>query len=279
MSAISYALGELYHSVDRELLNQAYLYNATGRASCQFAELDNMIVDTTLYGRVFRDINIFGGMQKHLCTAHGLVVQSDNFGTVWHYPDQAMHGHSIMTASTFMPGITCADGYNTGSTCAMSGMPFPQGFQSSIGHNGLQGLARQLHGHNVQGPRGIVTPRVVAHNSIMLEYIGQMATEGTFTVIVSHDDALNDLPPRTWPIFSELFIAGVQAHIYQTMRSRLAKGALYHGQEYNIYTDILNEYVGAEQLYKEKRQNWAKVAYMNDRTRYNTFIRHQTRSF
>ena len=277
MSAITYALGELHHVIDREMLNQAYLYNQTGQAACQFAELDNVIIDTTLYGRVLRDINIFGGMQKHLCTAHGQVIQSDNFGTVWHYPDSGMNGHTIMTASTFMPGITCLDGFNNANACAMSGHPFPPGFHNHH-QSGMQGLVNRLNGVNQHGPRGIVTPRVVAHNSILLENALQLAAGGTFTVIVSHDDALNDLPPKTWPIFSDLFVAAVKAFIYQTMRSRIARGSLFHGQEYNIFTEILQEYSDAEEQYRERRQAWARVAYMNDRERYNSYIRHQTRS-
>ena len=278
MSAITYALGELHHTVDRELLNQAFLYNQSGGTSCQFAELDNVIVDTTLYGRVLRDINIFGGMQKHLCTAHGIIVQQDVFGTVWHYPDAALNGHTIMTAPSFIPGISCLDGFNSTSQCAMSGMPFPEGYQGSPYQNSLQGLANRLHGVNQHGPRGIVTPRIVAHNSIILEQVAQLGAGGTFTVIVSHDDALNDLSPRTWPLFSELFIAAVKARIYQTMRTRLARSALVHGQEYSIYSEIIQEYSEAEQQYKERRQAWARVAFMNDRQRYNSYIRHQTRS-
>lgn len=277
MSAITYALNELYHVMDRGMLEQAYLYNQNGQASCQFSNLDNVIIDTTLYGRVLRDINIFGGMQKHLCSAHGQIIQSDNFGTVWHYSDVGMNGHTIMTASAFMPGITCLDGINGGSACAMAGHPFPAGFHNNH-QRGMQGLVNRLNSVNQHGPRGVVTPRVVAHNSILLPNAMQLASGGTFTVIVTHDDALNDLPPRTWPIFSDLFVSAVKAFIYQTMRSRIARGALIHGQEYNIYTEILQEYSDAEEQYRERRQAWARVAYMNDKERYSTYIRHQTRS-
>ena len=98
-------------------------------------------------------------------------------------------------------------------------------------------------------------------------------------VILSHDEALNDLSPRTWPFFSQLVTAAVRAYIYQVMRSKIMRGALYQGQEYNIFTEMVMEFAQAEEEYRVLRQTWGRVAFTNDRNRYNSFIRLQTRAF
>lgn len=285
MSAISYALSELYHVLDRSLLEQSYLQTATsssvGQSTCAALDLDAAIVDQTLYGRVLPDINLFGGMQKHLCSAHGLIVHEDNWGTVFHYTDESLQGHTIMSCQAFFPGMTCLDGVMPNMSCALAGSPFPYTTIQSTGTamaSTLNGLARRLASTRVQGPQAIVTPRVVAHNSIIIERARLPNVMGMFKVIVSHDDALNDLPPTTWPTFSVLFTTAVKAHIYQTLRSRILKGALFYGQEYNIYIEMIQEFADAEAEYKELRKVWSKVAYTNDKQRYSSFIRMQTRS-
>jgi len=281
MSAISYAINELFHVIDRNLLEQAYVYNGGQQAACPFAQLENMIIDTTLFGRVMADINLIGGMQKHLCTAHGQIVHQDGWGTVFHYPDDGLHGHSIMTATAFFPGMTCMDGVSPNMPCSMAGYPFLNanfGATGSMQH-GMAGLAHRLARTNVHGPQAIVTPRVVAHNSIMLDHQRIPNMAGSFVVILSHDEALNDLSPRTWPFFSQLVTAAVRAYIYQVMRSKIMRGALYQGQEYNIFTEMVMEFAQAEEEYRVLRQTWGRVAFTNDRNRYNSFIRLQTRAF
>lgn len=285
MSAVSYALNELTHVIDRSLLEQSYLQSnlssPTGATSCPFLDLDSAIVDQTLYGRVLPDINLFGGMQKHLCTAHGLIVHEDSFGTVFHYSDEVLHGHTIMSSQSFFPGITCLDGIMPNMSCALAGSPYPyttnQTMAQSMAGN-LNSLARRLAGTSITGPQAIVTPRVVAHNSIIVERARLPNVVGIFKVIMSHDEALNDLAPTLWPTFSELFTAAVKAYIYQTLRSRILRGALYHGQEYNVFTELVQEFADAEERYKELRKVWGKVAYCNDKQRYNSYIRMQTRS-
>lgn len=281
MSAISYAINELFNVIDRHLLEQAYVYGGGTQPVCPFAQLETLIVDRTVYGRVMQDINLLGGMQKYLCTAHGQIVHQDGWGTVFHYPDDRLHGHSIMTATAFFPGMTCMDGMSPNMPCSMSGYPFlNMNFSSSASiQHGMAGLAHRLAKTNVHGPQAIVTPRVVAHNSIMLDHQRLPSTAGSFTVILSHDEALNDLSPRTWPFFSQLVTTAVKAYIYQLMRSKIMRGALYQGQEYNIFTEIVMEFAQAEEEYKGLRLAWAKVAFANDRPRYNSFIRLQTRAF
>lgn len=268
MSAISYALGEVFHQVDREILQRAYM-NASG---CQAGNLQHRILATTIWGRVMSDINLVGGIEKLLCSEHGQIIDTSIHGVVYHYADEYLRGHTIVSVMSWFPGVSCLNELGAlGTTCGCKGMAFPTQSQTAL--RSLETLANTLiQSTNIGGVQGYFRTRIVANNSILLEDTVAARSTGTFKVMVTHDPELNDIQPRYWIPFSELVVSAVKAYIYNSARSLIQRGSLYNGGDYSILADIASEFSDAEENYKILRRNWGKISMMNDRKRYNRFI-------
>ena len=280
MSALSYALSQTYSTIDKSLLDQAFVNNSEAAKSCPLTNLDSLILENVYYKRMSMDINLIGGREIHLCTSHGQLIHQDAYGSAFHFSDEALHGNPIVAALAFFPGLSCINGVLPNSPCALAGSQFPPELTGMLTQTQtLQSLTNRLNQVNVGGPQAIVTPRIVAHNTILLDMLPALIPQGIFKVIISHDSGLNDLNPRTWPFFAKLFLAATKAYIYQVHRSKLLRGATFYGQEYGIYAELVNAFSEAEPEYQALLHTWGKVSRMNDKPRHNALIKLQTRPF
>jgi len=278
MSAYTYAIQEVFNQIDREVLTRGYLQNMM----CASGDLGHMIKSTTIWGRVLRDISLMGGVERLICTDHGSLIEQTGEAYVYHFSDIYLQGHSIVSALSYFPGLQCSslDGYNT-SNCMARGKPYALDQIASFQQQyDLENLSQQLNNaNNATGTTGYFRVMVVAHNSIMVETRNMITSRGIFKVHLSYDAELNQIQPRNWIPFSQLVVAAVKSYLYNSLRSYLRRASLSSGQNYDIVTDIVSDYAGAEEEYQTLRTNWHKIAVMNSPSRHERLIRLQHGKF
>lgn len=281
MSCIQYCVQQVKHQIPLEVLNKAFMTGNT--VNCGFfANLDEEIRLKVLVGRVIKDTNLVGGMEVDLSTDDAIVTSDGGHNTSYHYTDESLHGHEILSVLRFMEGVS-GYGFAASPNATMSSGLSCNTTQSSCGASSSQAVINGL-GKALMSTGGGSSPpsntmvRMVAKNTILVSNSYTQRT-GYFRVAITNDPELNNIQPRTWPAFSKLVVAAAKAYIYNILVIAVGQGFLYGGAELNNLTDYVNSLDNSEQEYQDLLQGFRAIAFMNDPVKHTDYIRLQLNPF
>lgn len=265
-SPVNKALFEVRQRIPKEILNRVFgnnsYYNQYNTTS-----VDDQILSLVIRPRVMVDCNIVGGEE--------VLIDLSNIPP--DLPYQNTYVFRIPKSFTKNKSIVSVLSVNTNYA-------HPNGMYSSMntgylntGATDINALsALGMHALNSASPIPVVNfsdISLVAENTIVIKNIPNLSRNLTLRCMVSNDENLSNLQPRTLLNFSDLVVLAVKAFIYNEYIIRLDVGEIHAGQNLGVFKDIIEEYKDANEMYGTYlRETWAKTAVFNDRERYNRFL-------
>lgn len=257
MNAISNALSEVKFSIPMDILNAAFIFNVGFNDSN--TSIDDRMLNMVVRPRVLVDCNIVGGIETviDLSNLNGRSV--DNTSIVYHIPKEMLNGKSIVSVLSVAGG---AGSYS--NSMQNSGLSMMNDFslagarvQNSMSSSGIPQTARV---------------ELIGENTVMVQ--GDTFGLNTMRVVVENNVNLSNINPRSYGTFSKLVVLAVEAYIHNTLIINMDKAFLHGGHELGSFKEYVDGLSDSNELYKTiLREEWMKVAFMNDSTRYSRFLK------
>lgn len=266
MNIIDYSLNEVIRRIPPQILTKV---SATTDPFGMKTTSIEYIRDNVLNCRVLVDVNIIGGRQIMVSTdAASNVMQLENT-TLYTFPESAFQGNRLVAVTDFGSQFV-------GVGCCGTGCDTYTGSEYCGENEGIYGRANQyakqmVAGQTVRSVGGSIYHRKVGSNSIALLFT-ETIQQGWFTVIVSHDEHLADMDPRTGTYVADMLTEATKAMIYNDHVLTLGQADASRGYVLNDISDVIRGYSDAEEKYQELRNGYGAVAFANDPERIGELI-------
>ena len=267
MSALMYAIRRVKHVIPQTVLQDAFKPN-TGPVCQRHYSLEDRIRQVIFYDRVYQDTNIVGGVTIHLDSSQADTVIQDETGAAYHFTDAVLHGREIISALSFTDGTNFTTG--TGSVYG----------RANVGSCSNGSTLSPMLDRMTTITGGMSTPdtniivSMGGKNTIYVDNVYDQLV-GYFRVTVSNDAELNNLQPKAWLDFANLIVYATKSYIFNQLRVLVDQGTILYGAPSNAISNIVSSYEGAEELYLESLDTFAKIAVMNDPVAHTFLIKSQ----
>ena len=271
MNAIGKAINDLKFTIPREILDKAFIDRDWVYRFTENTNVDEQIRLKVVQPRVLIDTSLVGGKQ-FVIPLNGLNLQTyDNLTTVVHVPKSVTNNRSILTVLDVAFVSAAMLNQQAGGYGAMQpGNPADCGATD----NGAL-MSAMTSVMNSGGKIPIVSTadvQLVGENTVMIR--GVTIVQNMFLrCMLTNDEELNDIHPRSIIDFSKLVELAVKSYIYNKLIVKLDTGEILGGSVLGIFKNIIESYADAEANYKDYlEQKWAKIAFMNDHTTYRRYL-------
>lgn len=265
--AISNAMSEVLYDIPREILTLAYQRNEFGIVNPNTSITDAIRADV-VFPRVLKDINLVGGIEMTVPVSDLRVEYPEVGVAIFNIPPARLFNRVILSCLSVSYGIL-----TTQAGQSLDTLPY------GTGSNNNAGPVVANHIVNSYGAVPVLAQAscdVVGPYSVRVRDMVRYQSIAHVRLHVSNDEQLANIPPRAWPIFSELVLLAVKADIYRKLRVKMEKVYLASGQELGVISDLVAEYSDSNTMYKDFLKNrWSKVAKMIDGPTYERFLRSQ----
>lgn len=268
MGILQKAVEELKYRIPSNILTAAFNnYNEEGWRRAPVS-LDELIISKLIRPRVIMDTNLVGG-ETIMVPLEGLMPEYvDNYTRIVIIPPDRINSRTIMSvlSAHYLPY-----GYsfnNLNSPTAMAGY-------GSV--NDVTSVAQRVNNSfsNVP-PLSSAMTQLVSNNTVLIRDKLYITNIYSIRCVVSNDENLENINPRSWHVFCKLCELATKSYIYNNLVMRIGSAYLAGGQELGIFKELVDEYRDSEELYQtELREKWQKVNYMNSTEEYSRFLRLQ----
>lgn len=251
MDAISKSISEVRYNIPQQILDATFGDPRTSNRGV-IVNTDTRIREEIVYSRVMTDCNLYGAQQLLVPLNNLCPTQVDPYTAIYQIPSTMLHGRSI----TSVLGVSQGLGNGT------FGINDTYPNDSSAINQALQ----QVLDSNTPIPYvNNVYVRLVAENTIYVEYQDIMPQDAFLRCMVTHDTTLSNLNTASYLEFSKLVVLATKAHIYQNNIIRLDVGQLHAGMQLGTFKEIIDSYSDANELYyTHLEERWRKVSLLND---------------
>ena len=264
MGILQKAVAELKYRIPHDILNAAFRdYSEEGWRGAPVS-LEELILSKVIRPRVIFDTNIVGG-ETIMVPLDGLMPKyADMYTRVVEIPLDRINGRNIMSvlSAHYLP-----HGYsfnNTNSPMAINGY-------GSV--NDVTSTANKINNSfsNIP-PLSSAMCQLTGPNVVLIRDRTYITNVYSIRCVVSNEENLENINPRSWHVFSKLCELAVKSYIYNTLIVKMDTTYLQGGQSLGVFKEIVDEYRESEELFQvELREKWSKVSMMNDT---ETYVRH-----
>jgi hypothetical protein len=269
MNAITKAIEEIHYSIPIEVLYAGFTVDEPPEL-VNFTSLSEKIRSKCIKSRVLVDANIVGGV--HVIVPISSVAPSfwAEYYTVYKIPSDLINNREIVSALNlvFIPynqtvGPNMAVNSINSITIYGNYQPATVSVADRIG--------------TAQQDIGILTNthiELIGHNTVAIYQNYMALVNYGLRCLVSNDEDLNNISPRSYKAFAKLAILAVKSYIYNKLVVKLNMGYLHGGQELGQFKAIIDSYEGAEEEYNRVlKEEWMAVAAMNDTANYQRILK------
>lgn len=258
LNPIEKALEEIRDEIPFELLQAAYQMAGDEYAGTVYS-LDHRIRTTTIERRVLTDMDLVGGSEVYLPLASAGMTQVDAFTYIFSIPPELTHNRPIMQVYSIHFGPL---GYTSPAALGM-------GSQSVLG----AATSKVLDAAIKAPPAETSYINILNSNTIQVRFTYRPTSIAFLRCRLGMDEGMTNLRPALYLDFSEMCMLAVQTHIYTKLAVRVDKDALAGGQALGVFREILWEFKGSAELYRNARKRWRKMAIFNDPEQYRRLLR------
>ena len=232
MNAVSKALVDIKYNIPSEIIDISFRERAN-RIN-QVISNDERIRSTVIQGRVIPDCSNSVGMTVNVPLDKCKVTYLSDTDVVVEIPKTITNNRTIVSCLSIVSNAGVLNTY-TDSTIS------PLASVADIMYNNLSTI------NVIQSSR----LEVVGENIILISDPSIKIMNGFLRCIVNYDNAMSDLNPRAYQVFSKACILCTKSYIWSQMRVKLDQGYVYGGHELGVITDIIDGYADAEEMYQE----------------------------
>ena len=270
-SPIDYAIEQLFFRIPKEILALAFIgpYALNNPYVRDQVSIPHAIKDQVVYGRVFKDFNLLGGVVDQI-PLYGLEpIQLDQYRRVFQIPKTLTDGRSIIQPLSLSFGSQGTYGYNLGVGMNQ---------YSSHGEYGrgavTDGLMNVVSSHSPLPQVGTANLRLVGENTVLIYDVYPLAIDPWLLCRLGYTENLDGYNPNFWPFFAEMVFLATKAFIYNELVVRMDMGQLIGGQELGTIQQIVSEFADADRSYVELRdEKLGKKTYLADTARKQRHLR------
>ncbi len=261
MNAITYSINTLKYVIPKRILEVVFLpYNSFGRMYSS-RNIDELILDNVIRGRVLVDLNLLGGTQA-VIPLEGLSYEKpDNLSTIINIPKSRTDGksiNSVLNVSFVNPNMMSSLQSSNNMSWSKSSNSVAQSMLQAFDTIPIVSTARV---------------QLIAENTILIRENVIISNNCYLRCVLENDEELNNIPLRAQMHFSKLVEYAVKSYIYNQYIVELDVGELQGGVTLGKFKEIVESYADAEQNYKDYLvEKWEAVAFMSDDNSYSRFI-------
>lgn len=264
-TALSKALDHIKYTIPRAVLEKAFSDNLYNWRQAPVG-LDQLIKDKVIKPRVMLDADLIGGVQT-LVNLDGLTGQfSDNFTVIYQIPPDRVSHREIMSVLS-VNYLPYASSFNSMGLGMGTVNPTAQNDVLSAGQ-------RVMDSHSNIPAITTATCELIGFNTVLIRDPMRITQAYQLRCYLGNDENLNNINPRSYIHFSKLCELAVKSYIYNKLYLNMDQAYLQGGQELGSFKNYVESLSDAENMYGTfLAEVWAKVAYMNDQTTHNRFLR------
>lgn len=241
MSAIEYGLSVIMRSVPQELLKQAFQSHAIyGYGNMH--SMEELVRINVLNNIVLKDCGLVGG-QEITIPLNGMSYKHIDAGYLYVIPLSATAGRHILSVLSVEDSTWNGD------------------------HSAIISTARSMNS------TGTADAQLVAPNTVL---VGEQISWSSayLRCILSNDENMSNLNPRSFETFGQLCELACKGYIYNKVNISTGDGATTGGTVNSQLRGVLDNYADAYTLYREiLNGKWRKIAMMQDRRTHNRLIK------
>lgn len=252
MNVIQKSIADVMRVIPRPILETVFTKKSSGWKAAPI-NLEDAILHEVIRPRVWLDCNLVGGHEVYIPLEGIPAEYPDPVTTVYRIPKTRTNGRTIVSPlniSLIDPTNALAT-MNT-SNCGVSA--YGTAMQSVM---------------DSQAPLPIVSTaniRMLGENVLMIRDTVRLPTNSWLRCIVTHDDALSHILPRSYRAFCKLVEYAVKSHIFNEHNLELDNGEIRSGHSLGRFAQTVESYSDAEELYQSYiTETWQVVSVLNDR--------------
>lgn len=258
MNPITYALSTIKHMIPIEILQRTFITNQK-LYGLPNINLDAIIRDIVIEGRVLVDCNLVGGQEVTVPLDRCAKETQDHYNVVYRIPKSLTQNRRITTALSVSYGSAMAYSHN---------MYLGQDSSSLMGN-----AAGLLASASAIPDVSTAHVRLIDENVVLLTNTTIVPLNLHLRCRIENESNMNNLQPTMYQDFAELVVWAVKAYIYVNNRIPMNRGYVEGGWEIGTYKEEIDSYQDANENYMTLvKTKWRKLAIINDNESYNRYL-------
>lgn len=257
LSALQYLLNEIKQQIPYEILYAGFTIDEP-QETINLTNLEDKIVTKLIKPRVLVDANVIAGIEM-IIPVQSMEPRFYEYGyTIYYVPPQLVMNKEV---------ISCL---------GIIYLP-PVAYPSYLNYSDNPVVNSTARVFDSYGSRGVITnahTELVARNTVLIYANYRALVNYAMRVVVENDENFSNIQPRSYKALGLLSVLAAKAYLYNKLIIPINSGYLASGQELGRFLDIIESYSEAQEQYHTYLQEvWSKVAFMNDTTRYNRYLK------
>lgn len=272
MNALMYCVNEIKHAIPYEVLHAAMTIDED-QTLYSMTTLEEKIINKVFRKRVLISANVVGGIETIIPIGTLSPTFTEPMYTVYYIPPEMTMGKEIMSALS-LSYIPTTGFMGTVGGLGGGGMAYNPNTPSSFTSTATMNVASRIAGSvTTSGILSTAHLELVARNTVAVyAHYRALSNYGIRVVLENHDN-LSNIQPRSYHALSKLGVLATKAFIYAKLIIPLNSGMLAAGQDLGVFKSIVESFESAEEDYHTYlKEGWAKIAFMNDTTRYSNYL-------
>ena len=226
--------------------------------------IDEQITNIVIKGIVSKDCDLIKGKEINIsldkCIVKNVTYDMVNRYSIIDVPKSLIGNRSIITPLSIMTSVLSTDSLNTGSDISRNVNILERGMNAIVPeHRAFTTSNLELVGPNT----------ILAYEDIL-----HLVSFGILKVEVENESLFNNIKPKYSHVLAKLCLEACKSYIYNTIIIDMDKGMLSGGHELSIIKEKIDSYEDSYEEYERLlKEEWSKVAFMNDDKAYTDFIR------
>lgn len=251
MSTVNMCLAEIHQVIPEELIEEAFV-TPYRQDYYRPASADARIITEIFEKRVIPDLSLEYAHQVTIPLESCQIERINVSDYVVVIPPNVLQNRKILSVL----GVNTVNIYNNsffGSDGLAAGV-------SSV----MAAGAKMAAGNSSIPPNYLEKTEVISPNSFIIKRAPYLNTNCTIDVLVEHDSKLNTIDRTAIAYVKELSLLACKAYIYKKLKIRVNRAMLDGGSELSAFSEWLDTYADAEELYQEKKRDASRILWQAD---------------
>lgn len=261
MSIMSMCLAEVHNEIPEELLTEAFVVPYRTNYFTPVS-VDAMIMEKVINKRVMPDLNVTYAVTYKFPLNQCVVKRVGPAEYIIEVPPKVTNNRKIVTVL----GISATNPYFYPSNHSeVTHVSSPSPIMSAA-----QKMANANSGSTLDYNARV---QMISPNAFRAHYQGYLGAHHSVELLLEHDANLSNVPINSVDHFKTLVVSAVKSYIYTNLKIKVDRAKLDGGSDLGAFSEFLDSYADANDLYKETLRIAGKISFMNDREGFHDYMR------
>lgn len=269
MSIIRHAIAKVKQTIPLQILRKTFAPKIPTWVQTSSYNLDFQIETQVIREIVLPDCNVVGGKEENI-NIGDIPWQEVGPDLVVRIPKIKTQNRSIVSVKEVIFAGTSAMGYYASSQQATNNAAVNPNDRSSM----MGALSSLLAAQDNIPVISTGSVELIGENTILIRNCGYLQPSSAARVVLEYDDELSNISHRSYNHFAKLVEYATKAKVYNDLIIAMGSSEIEGGFELGIFKEIVSGYADAQENYQTYLSGpWARVAWMNDSSRYERLIK------